>query len=149
MQLSFFEEDLVEPIYLGDTIFCRKCQQDKPKASFNPSLINYLQSERVHGKNEYLHSTGTSSYCSGCRTEYRKGLRIAAAEAPPRPTSDYNCDCCNKIVPKGKLNLDHDHSDYSFRGWLCRQCNVSIGGLGDDLEGLEMARTYLRNHYER
>lgn len=39
------------------------------------------------------------------------------------------CDMCG--VSEDKLNrllaLDHDHSTGVFRGWLCDQCNMSLG----------------------
>lgn len=30
-----------------------------------------------------------------------------------------------------------------FRGWLCDRCNVGIGCLGDNLEGVQKAAKYL------
>ena len=40
--------------------------------------------------------------------------------------------------------LDHDHETGAFRGWLCHHCNWAIGRLGDTLERVEAAATYLR-----
>lgn len=58
------------------------------------------------------------------------------------------CDCCGKL-PKGNrgLVLDHCHDTIKFRGWLCEMCNLGIGQLGDDLDGLEKAFSYLQRHY--
>jgi hypothetical protein len=39
--------------------------------------------------------------------------------------------------------LDHDHSDDSFRGWLCEPCNTGLGKLGDNLDGVIKAVNYL------
>ena len=39
--------------------------------------------------------------------------------------------------------MDHCHKTKKFRGWLCNQCNFSIGGLGDDVEGVIKALNYL------
>tara|TARA_A200000159_G_C7239023_1_gene303691 strand:+ start:39 stop:185 length:147 start_codon:yes stop_codon:yes gene_type:complete len=44
---------------------------------------------------------------------------------------------------------DHDHNTLKFRGWICDPCNMGIGKLGDDLEGIEKALAYLKGHYER
>ena len=49
------------------------------------------------------------------------------------------------MTHKGKfaMQFDHDHTTDTFRGWLCKQCNVGIGQLGDDLEGVMRAVKYL------
>ncbi len=52
------------------------------------------------------------------------------------------CELCRK-VPEGKLCLDHCHATGKFRGWLCRSCNMAIGKLGDNREGLLQAIAYL------
>lgn len=55
------------------------------------------------------------------------------------------CDLCGR-VPAGTrpLHVDHDHRTGRFRGWLCGDCNTSIGKLGDDVLGLSRALMYLR-----
>ena len=55
------------------------------------------------------------------------------------------CECCGR---RGRLVIDHCHRDGSFRGWLCRGCNVSIRGLGDCAEGVQRALTYLSRQSE-
>ena len=39
--------------------------------------------------------------------------------------------------------VDHDHHNGTVRGMLCGSCNVGIGHLGDDLEGICRAFIYL------
>lgn len=41
---------------------------------------------------------------------------------------------------------DHCHSTGLFRGWLCRRCNVGIGFLGDDIQGILEAAAYLEKY---
>jgi len=43
------------------------------------------------------------------------------------------------------LQIDHLHGTFTFRGWLCRECNTGIGSLGDNLEGVLQAAVYLEN----
>jgi Recombination endonuclease VII len=55
-----------------------------------------------------------------------------------------NCECCGNILISGKrTHLDHDHATGKFRGWLCNSCNLGIGALGDSIEGIRKALTYL------
>lgn len=42
------------------------------------------------------------------------------------------CELCSKEFTGDKV-LDHDHTTGLYRGALCRQCNTSLGKLGDDL----------------
>lgn len=51
------------------------------------------------------------------------------------------CEVCDRKLP---LVFDHCHKTSQFRGWLCKHCNAAIGKLGDNLEGLENARMYLK-----
>lgn len=60
---------------------------------------------------------------------------------------DEKCACCGDgsfFVKSGHLFVDHDHGTGQIRGLLCRNCNSGIAYLGDSLEGVERARTYLR-----
>ena len=43
------------------------------------------------------------------------------------------CDLCYKKFTNDKV-LDHCHATGKYRGTLCRQCNMSLGKLGDDLD---------------
>jgi hypothetical protein len=50
------------------------------------------------------------------------------------------CELCGRVEA---LHLDQDHATKEFRGWLCRSCNTSLGGLGDNVDGLRRAIAYL------
>jgi hypothetical protein len=41
--------------------------------------------------------------------------------------------------------MDHDHELKTFRGWLCRKCNLGCGNFKDNPELLEKAAKYLRD----
>jgi DNA-directed RNA polymerase subunit RPC12/RpoP len=47
-----------------------------------------------------------------------------------------------------KAVVDHDHKTKKNRGILCRNCNIGIGFLGDDVEILIGAVVYLKSFEE-
>lgn len=54
------------------------------------------------------------------------------------------CPICTRQLVVGKNTcVDHDHKTGNVRGLLCRQCNLSLGLLGDDPESFERASLYL------
>lgn len=62
------------------------------------------------------------------------------------------CAICNEPETsryKGKIRnlaVDHCHKTGIVRGLLCNKCNVGIGNLNDNIELLEKAIKYLKNH---
>jgi hypothetical protein len=96
----------------------------------------------------YFRKDGTKvpkSICKGCTTKQRN-VRAELERDNPHPREGSACQCCNKIA---RLNLDHCHASNRFRGWLCRECNLSIGLLGDSRKGVCQALVYLLNAEEK
>jgi len=79
------------------------------------------------------------SECTSCEKQAAKQLASLRRTAPPKTKK---CWCC--FVEVENLILDHNHDTGKFRGWLCRNCNQGIGKLGDNIEGLQKAMTYLK-----
>lgn len=145
MQLDLFLQE--QPKKEADTeLFkCRCCKEALPLDSF------YSYAQRVFKQEkgmEKLSGRGGALYCKSCSSAYNKGKNIAKKKAPHKPVEPTECACCKEITEPSKLLLDHDHTTYEFRGWLCKSCNSGIGSLGDNIEGLERAITYLRNTKE-
>lgn len=46
----------------------------------------------------------------------------------------------------GPLVVDHCHAKDSVRGLLCNKCNLALGLLGDDIQGINRAKEYLENN---
>jgi hypothetical protein len=107
---------------------CRKCDRTLELTSWN------------FGKN--------GSYW---RTECRLCTRLTSAGRyeskrlagkPNTPPMGTPCDICRKTDKK--LVFDHCHETLVHRGWLCPGCNLGLGKLGDTLESLERAVSYLK-----
>ena len=92
-----------------------------------------MKSVSKKGKQYYLNR------CRPCISNAELLLRRLKKQHPmPPPGSP--CECCGRI---DKLFYDHDHATEEFRGMLCRNCNSSIGMLGDSEAGLKQALAYL------
>ena len=55
------------------------------------------------------------------------------------------CGCCGTDKPghTDHFVVDHDHRTGCIRGLLCHSCNIGIGKLGDDSDGIRKALAYL------
>jgi hypothetical protein len=126
------QEDLFdgEVFYPEDspTITCRHCNKEKPKTAF-----------RLYRRATGDHRDCRSTSCKDCQKYNNKVANKIRETAPLKPQS---CQCCGSTV--NRLVLDHCYETETFRGWICHHCNLSIGHLGDTIEGLEMAIRYLR-----
>jgi len=109
---------------------CIWCELHKPMDAFG-----------LYNRN----TDGRDNRCRECIKHSTSTIERLKKTAPLRPEV---CDCCLK-PPKKKFVLDHCHKEEVFRGWLCDHCNLAIGMLGDDLEGVKKALVYLRKHHEQ
>jgi hypothetical protein len=93
----------------------------------------------------YVNHTGVKgkvfllSTCRPCSARRSVALR-RLHKLHSQPPAGTPCECCGRLGP---LHMDHDHKTDLFRGWLCRQCNLAIGMLGDNAEGVRKALVYL------
>ena len=103
--------------------------------------------EEYFGRNQSTNTGGDKYFrpeCKKCTKEAGQGKNKAYKLAgkpkrPPLGTPCYNCGRTDR-----KLVFDHDHETLEFRGWICDNCNRSIGMLGDTIESLERAIKYLK-----
>ena len=116
---------------ISDTKICVYCKKEK-------LLSDY--SKHINQKDNL------DSRCKQCVKKRSKKRQSIRKTAPPKPNV---CECCGED-PKLKQYhafwvLDEDHEKECFRGWLCDQCNIAIGHLGDNLEGVMKAVKYFVN----
>lgn len=50
------------------------------------------------------------------------------------------CQVCRRV---GKICFDHSHLSAAFRGWICFNCNIVLGMVGDSSKTLRKLATYL------
>jgi acetyltransferase-like isoleucine patch superfamily enzyme len=130
MQLPLFEH-YSEVEIEGETQVCKVCSKEKHISLF-PKHIQF--------------KTGIDNRCKACIKKQSR-LRNELRKRWGHLKTDI-CDCCGNTHRK-TLVLDHDHNTLRFRGFICEDCNQGLGKLGDNIEGLEKAITYLRKANER
>ena len=132
--------DLYGDLIEEPTKKCNCCKEILPLSSFgNDSGGNKLR-----------------SWCKECdRKSARELKRIR--DSVPKPDSDHTCPICGKgeeeILDEvhhqnRKVSpwvCDHDHDSKSFRGWLCRKCNLGLGNFDDNIDHLISAIKYLKS----
>ena len=124
-QLNLFGSELKKE---KDTIVCRHCKKEKPLMMF-----------RLYRRATGDHRQSRSTSCKECQKSHSKVVDKIRKTAPPQTTY---CAICNK--QDIKTVLDHCYETETFRGWLCHHCNLAIGLLGDDVEGLTKALKYVK-----
>ncbi len=130
-----------------ETRKCNKCQEILPLT------------ESFFAKNQSTNTGGDKYFrpdCKKCNHRMTQGRNLAYKNAgrPKYPdygydkktkktTNGYPCDNCSKTSYSKRIVFDHDHDKLTHRGWLCDGCNRSLGMLGDDIDGLAKALSYV------
>ena len=139
-QLELFVPEVKEESYEGDTKFCHSCKKEFPdNFDFFPTSGMY----NSEGKPRTKH------LCKVCHNKNALDVRALKRTAPPIPDCCELCGCSFKNIKSLNIHLDHCKVTNTFRGWLCKTCNVGLGMLGDDLEGVHRALVYLNKHKDK
>jgi len=122
------------------------------ETNFKKKVCIYCKEEKP--VNEFpKHSQKVDGLDTRCKSCIKKRSLIVNEIRKTAPPMTKFCECCGKKPNKGldrnmskrelSLVLDHDPITNKFRGWICDDCNKSIGSLGDTLEGVMKAVRYL------
>lgn len=157
--LPGFERDGTDyrPFMLDGVLYqkCNVCHEVKCFDEFPDN--NNSQNKGISILDETGRDTGhvvrKRKQCNQCRTSSgRKHSTQANAvfneHNIPNPTEETICEICGKDYEQNgnkKMVRDHCHITNTPRGYLCNECNTGLGKLGDDLEGVEKAREYLKS----
>lgn len=106
---------------------------------------------------EYDWHSGVNTWrrpeCKKCIRELQRIRRIIKQSAP-KIDDTYSCPICLRTIEdialkesnrKAAFCVDHDHEKKMFRGWLCHNCNTSLGLLGDSPNNIWRAYKYLKD----
>ncbi|MEK6881105.1 MAG: endonuclease domain-containing protein [Nanoarchaeota archaeon] len=72
---------------------------------------------------------------------YKKAWKIKDRERKAGRKKPENCEICGAM---GGICFDHDHKTGTFRGWICRRCNLTLGFVKDSQELLFLMINYLK-----
>ena len=137
-QLDLFIAEVVDVTDHTETKTCAYCRE------VLPATPEYFSSNVAYNGKIYLKNS-----CRACRSKTHSVVHYLRKTSPPPSKS---CDCCGqsfKGMSTRDIHLDHCKETDTFRGWLCKNCNVGLGMLGDDIKGLELALAYLNKHKDR
>lgn len=141
---------------------CKSCKIEKPLTEFEKDArmlhgrTNTCKLCSCKRKLEWKHSPTGRPKSIAAKIRYndsnarklasrRRHLRISydiSVEEYEQMCLNQNnmCSICSSV---GELVIDHNHATGVIRGLLCRQCNVSIGLLKENVNMIRNAADYL------
>lgn len=112
---------------------CKVCLIEKPITLFEPT-----------GKQD--HRRWTCKKCRGLRPRDKIKQRSYREKYKYGITREkIGSNVCMICRSTKNICIDHCHYTGAVRGLLCRQCNLGLGMLGDNLYGLQLAINYLES----
>lgn len=119
---------------------CSRCGIEKHETEF---AKNQYRKNNVIVRRAYCKECGKKKkpISSKDKKEYE--------EVNPRPrlNEPFYCPVCERTTypwHKNQVCLDHNHETGKIRGYLCGDCNASIGRIGDSIKTLERAILWLK-----
>ena len=123
-----------------ETKVCRNCLERK-------SIFDFQKNQKsIAGK---VSRRGECKECRKWKRPISAKVKREYEKRHPRPPigKQFHCPVCDKTIIRQFQNdvvLDHSHETEKIRGWICRQCNSSIGMMNDKVSILERAIKWLQ-----
>jgi hypothetical protein len=105
--------------------------REKNGAKLRAAGRAYIRDSDGNPNTKYLHKKK--------RTIEQRAADLETLAGRPCPLI---CEVCGG-PDKQRMNFDHCHTTGRFRGWLCRNCNVTLGLVSDDPNRLRALADYL------
>jgi hypothetical protein len=165
------DKQITLSIKRGKRMFCSKscsslARHEDDRASYVPPTERRCVSCGVVKPIDSFHRNsakydGRTNVCRPCRSENERRSRNANPERRSALVKQWRygitpeeqqalldsqggvCGICGCDPP---LVIDHCHNTNVVRGLLCNRCNVALGAMGDSVDGLLRALTYLTKH---
>ena len=124
----------------NETKICRRCQQRK-------SIFEFEKNQKsIAGK---ISRRGECRECRKWKKPIPMKARLEYEKTHPRPPigEPFHCPVCEKTFIrqfKNDVTLDHYQVNGEIRGWICRQCNSSIGMMDEDVSILKRAIKWIQ-----
>ena len=128
---------------------CKECFKKKPRSQ-NKNVQKIRENVRIGNKKLYTERNpsfmvakkiGSSRYHG--KIHGWVGCAWSTEEVLPYFTTC--CQVCGKECGNG-ICLDHCHKTGKFRGFLCNNCNSTIGWAGEDTDIMNKLILYLEKH---
>lgn len=136
----------------GRYAMCKPCVNAKNNAWRNANKGKVAECKRRYAmrnreairkhQREYMaaHKVEAAEYRRRWNLAKRYGITLEQYAAMWERQSG-RCGVCRR--EHRRMVVDHDHDTGIVRGILCHRCNVCLGGLGDNLDGVMKAVLYL------
>lgn len=127
---------------------------DQPPEYKRCSRCNKVKHETEFSKNQYRKGSIVvrRGYCKECgklKKPISAKTRREYEKKNPRPQlgASFECPVCQRVIEawhKNQICLDHNHKTGEIRGYICGDCNASIGRIGDSIRVLKRAILWLQ-----
>lgn len=130
---------------------CARCDVTKPLDDFNRGSLKDGRQSWCRACQQERQAT-YSKTAKGREVQRRSSRKMRLRKQYGLTEAQYEvmlagqggaCAICRAKSADRKLCVDHDHETGEVRGLLCGTCNRAIGLLGDNLDGLMRAVSYL------
>lgn len=132
----------------GLSYYCKKCCVKKTKESrAREKTINPITGKTEYKKKYNEYPVNSKEYLRNVflKRKYNITLKLYNQMLIEQDNKCAICARHSDELPKS-LDVDHDHITGKVRGLLCGKCNMGIGYFQDNINLINKASAYIKNH---